>query len=186
MDYRPLVLGGALALSIALPAQAQTVDGSQVDEILNIARGYGSATLEAQTNGDPKISGKIDGVTYQVFFMNCTDNKNCEDLNFYAGFLDNKQTLEAINAWNRDKRFGKAYLDSDLDAEQNQPLLKTKLRMPVLAVGARHFFGDEVQGQMELVAEKVSGVILDWGHNLPLEAPDQLAAAYLAFFRSGN
>ena len=24
--------------------------------------------------------------------------------------------MEAINAWNRDKRFGKAYLDSDLDA----------------------------------------------------------------------
>lgn len=116
MDLRSLMLGGVLVLSTALSAQAQTVDGSQVDEILNIARGYGSATLEAQTNGDPKISGKIDGVTYQVFFMNCTDNKNCEDLHFYAGFLDNKQTLEAINAWNRDKRFGKAYLDSDLDA----------------------------------------------------------------------
>jgi hypothetical protein len=70
----------------------------------------------AQSNGDPKITGKIEGVSYQVFFMNCTDNANCEDLNFYAGFLDNKQTLEVINAWNRDKRFGKAYLDSDLDA----------------------------------------------------------------------
>jgi len=116
MDVRSLVLGGVFVLSTAMSAQAQTIDGSQVDEILNIARGYGSAALEAQTNGDPKISGKIEGVTYQVFFMNCTDNKDCEDLNFYAGFLDNKQTLEAINAWNRDKRFGKAYLDSDLDA----------------------------------------------------------------------
>jgi hypothetical protein len=117
MNLKSLVLGSALVLCTSLSGQAQTViDGSQVDEILNIARGYGSATLETQSNGDPKISGKIDGVTYQVYFMNCTDNKNCEDLNFYAGFLDNKQTLEAINAWNRDKRFGKAYLDSDLDA----------------------------------------------------------------------
>ena len=48
--------------------------------------------------------------------MNCTDNANCEDVNFYSGFLDNKPDLETINAWNRDKRFGKAYLDSDLDA----------------------------------------------------------------------
>ena len=63
------------------------------------------------------LSGKIDGVTYHLFFRNCSDsNTDCEDLNFYAGFLDNKQTMEAINAWNRDKRFGKAYLDSDLDA----------------------------------------------------------------------
>lgn len=115
--FKHLVLAGIFVLGGALSAQAQTIiDGGQVDEIVNIARGYGSATLEQQSNGDPKIVGRIDGVSYQVFFMNCTDNANCEDLNFYAGFLDNKQTLEVINAWNRDKRFGKAYLDSDLDA----------------------------------------------------------------------
>jgi len=114
-----LVLGGALLLAGATAAAAQDgviVDGGQPDEIVNVARGYGSATLERQSNGDPMIAGKIEGVTYQVYFMNCTANANCEDLNFYAGFLDNKQTLEAINAWNRDKRFGKAYLDHDLDA----------------------------------------------------------------------
>lgn len=114
---KQLILGGAFVAASALSAQAQTVvDGAQVDEILNLARGYGSASLETQSNGDPKITGKVEGVTYQVFFMNCTNNTNCEDLNFYAGFLDNKQTLDVINAWNRDKRFGKAYLDSDLDA----------------------------------------------------------------------
>ena len=113
---KQFALAGRLAAS-AYTAQAQSiVDGNMVDEILNIARGYGSATLETQSNGDPKISGRVEGVTYQVFFMNCTDNASCEDLNFYAGFLDNKQTLDVINAWNRDKRFGKAYLDSDLDA----------------------------------------------------------------------
>jgi hypothetical protein len=114
---KQMVLGGAFFAAAAFSAQAQTlIDGGQVDEILNLARGYGAATLETQSNGDPRITGKIEGVSYQVYFMNCTDNKNCEDLNFYAGFLDNKQTLEVINAWNRDKRFGKAYLDSDLDA----------------------------------------------------------------------
>jgi hypothetical protein len=113
---RQLAVAGILALT-ASAAEAQTiVDGSNPDEIVNIARGYGSANLETQNSGDPKLTGRIDGVTYQVFFMNCTDNTNCEDLNFYAGFLDNKQTLDVINAWNRDKRFGKAYLDSDLDA----------------------------------------------------------------------
>src|SRR5690606_2985734 len=81
----------------------------------NIARGYGAATLEASGDGDPRIRGKIEGVSYQVFFMNCTDNKNCEDINFYAVFPGNKQTLEAVNAWNRDKRFSKSYLDTDLD-----------------------------------------------------------------------
>ncbi len=114
---KQLMLGAAFVAATAVSAQAQTIiDGSQVDEILNIARGYGSATMEKQSNGDPRITGKVDGVTYQVYLMNCTNNTNCEDLNFYAGFLDNKQTLDVINAWNRDKRFGNAYLDSDLDA----------------------------------------------------------------------
>ena len=114
---KSIVLGGVMLLGTVFSAQAQApLDGSNVDDILNISRGYGSANLETQSNGDPKISGKVEGVTYQVFFMNCTNNTNCEDLNFYAGFLDNKPTLDVINAWNRDKRFGKAYLDSDLDA----------------------------------------------------------------------
>lgn len=111
------LLATTLVLTMGAAAHGQTlVAADNVDEVVNIARGYGSASPETQANGDPKITGRINGVTYQVFFMNCTDNANCEDLNFYAGFLDNKQTLEVINAWNRDKRFGKAYLDADLDA----------------------------------------------------------------------
>jgi hypothetical protein len=113
---RSLVLGGALLIGFAGSAQAQTiVDGAAVDEILNIARGYGSANLETQSNGDPKISGRIEGVLYQVYFMNCTNNSDCEDVNFYSGF-DVTPDLDTINAWNRDKRFGKAYLDIEDDA----------------------------------------------------------------------
>ena len=113
------VLGGALLLAGATAAAAQDcviIDGDQLDEIVNVARGYGYATLEKQSNGNPKIEGKIEGVIYHVYFQNCTDNANCEDLNFYAGFLDNKPSLEVINAWNSAKRFARAYLDSDMDA----------------------------------------------------------------------
>lgn len=75
------------------------------------------------------------------------------------------------------------YRQSETDAEQNQPLIKTKLPMPVLAVGGKYFFAEEPIGQMERVARNVRGVVLDWGHNLPLECPEELAAAYLQFFR---
>jgi Putative bacterial sensory transduction regulator len=120
MNFKTLILGAALALGTAFSAYAQTptiLDGNSVDDITNIAKGYGSASLETQSNGAPKVSGRINGVTYTVYFMNCSDaGKDCEDLNFYSGFADNKPTMDLINAWNRDKRFGKAYLDSDLDA----------------------------------------------------------------------
>lgn len=100
----------------ATPALAQTIDGSSVDAIVDLAKGYGEATLETQADGHPRIAGKAGGIPYQVFFLNCSDGGVCEDLNFYAGFAGVKPTMDAMNAWNRDKRFGSAYLDSDLDA----------------------------------------------------------------------
>jgi hypothetical protein len=118
MSLKAILAAGVMSVGALAGASAQElVDGTNVDEVANIARGYGSVTLDKANNGDPMLSGKIEGVSYYLFFRNCSDsNTDCEDLNFYAGFLDNKQTMEAINAWNRDKRFGKAYLDSDLDA----------------------------------------------------------------------
>lgn len=116
MKLTTMIAGGALALALTISAQAQTITGADTDEILNAARGYGSATLSEQSNGDPQITGKINGITYQVYFRNCTNGKDCEDLNFYLGFLDLKPTLEVINDWNFNKRFSRAYLDQDKDA----------------------------------------------------------------------
>ena len=116
MKLNAILAGGALALAMSVTAYAKDLTASNVDDILNAARGYGSATLTTQSNGDPQITGKTDGITYQIYFRNCTDNKNCEDLNFYLGFLDLKPTLEVINDWNMNKRFSRAYLDQDQDA----------------------------------------------------------------------
>lgn len=117
MISRVMLVAGVLALGCNVASAQTLVDGTSIDEVANIARGYGSVTMDTSSSGDPMISGKIEGVSYYLFFRNCSaEHTDCEDLNFYAGFLDNKQTLDAVNAWNRDKRFGKAYLDSDLDA----------------------------------------------------------------------
>jgi hypothetical protein len=117
MQLRTAILGVGLALALAAPVAAQDfVDGASTGEILEIAKIYGDANAGTQSNGNPKIAGVIAGIPYQLYFMNCTDGTNCEDVQFYSGFLDVKPDLETINAWNRDKRFGKAYLDSDLDA----------------------------------------------------------------------
>lgn len=117
MQLKSLILGVGLTLGLAGSAAAQTIlNGSNVDEIAALAKTYGTATVATASNGDPKIDGKIDGIPYVVYFKNCSGGADCKDVNFYAGFLDTKPDLETINAWNRDKRFGKAYLDSDLDA----------------------------------------------------------------------
>ena len=101
MKLSSVISGGVLALALTTSAQAQALlTGTDTAEILNAARGYGAASLTTQSNGDPQITGKIDGITYQVYFRNCTNNEDCEDLNFYLGFLDIKPTLAEINDWN--------------------------------------------------------------------------------------
>lgn len=75
------------------------------------------------------------------------------------------------------------YRANDLDGEQNRPQFERKLTIPVLAVGGRAFFGDEVRLQMEPVAENVRSVVIEeCGHNPSLERPDELARIYLDFF----
>lgn len=107
----------AFAAAAALPSQAQSwVDGSQVDEVATLARGYGTASAETSSNGAPMIVGEANGLSYRIFFQNCTDDADCRDIRFYSVFIGNKPTLEMMNEWNRDKRWGKAYADSDLDA----------------------------------------------------------------------
>lgn len=112
---KQLGLSAALVVALCAPAVAQTIDGNAIDDIVAMAFNYGEASLETQASGQPRIAGEVSGIPYQVFFLNC-DSGTCEDLNFYAGFSGIKPTMDALNAWNRSKRFGRAYLDGDLDA----------------------------------------------------------------------
>jgi hypothetical protein len=112
-----LMLGIGLAALLVGPSVAQSkITGADTDRILEAARTLGTAELSEGPEGNPMIRGELDGLTYAVFFSNCTDNKNCEDLNFYAGFANTRPGLDTINSWNREKRFGRAYLDHEDDA----------------------------------------------------------------------
>ncbi|GAO51122.1 putative hydrolase [Saitoella complicata NRRL Y-17804] len=63
--------------------------------------------------------------------------------------------------------------------DQNREFSKNKLKMPVLAIGSKHFIGEEVKRQMEYVSEKVEYKELPWGHQLAEECPEELAGVYL-------
>ena len=121
MQIKSLVIWTFFALGATQAvhaADSALIDGNSVDDILNLARGYGSAILGTQDSGAPKISGKIEGQPYTIYFSSCDSktHKDCEDLDLYAGYLGVKPSLEKINSWNRDTRFARAYLDSDGDA----------------------------------------------------------------------
>lgn len=91
------------------------IDGSDPNEVLNVARGYGSANLDKDSLGDPRIVGRIDGKRYSVFFYGCTDNVDCDQLQFYAYEVTENPDFELVNEWNSTKRYGTASIDSDND-----------------------------------------------------------------------
>jgi len=101
-----------------------TVDARNVDEILSIARGFGDAQIDKDSGGDPMIRGRIEGVSYRVFFYGCTQNRDCRNIQFYAGWDAEGITVERLNEWNRNKRFGGAYLDGE-----NDPILEMDVNL---------------------------------------------------------
>lgn len=122
MRFKALILLSAVAgfgqAAYAADSAPPLIDGNSTGDILNLARGYGSATLGKQNDGTPKIYGKIDGQPYTIYFSNCDGDSHadCKDLDLYAGYLGVKPSVDKLNTWNRDTRFARAYVDGDGDA----------------------------------------------------------------------
>ena len=121
---RDPTLGPALAAAItaamlAAPAAGaeETIDATDPERILAIAHSFGEAALTTDNLGDPLIEGRIGEKGYRLLFYGCSENRDCKTLMFSAGWEDDDRTDELTDAmmadWNREKRFGKAYLDQD-------------------------------------------------------------------------
>jgi len=106
-----------LSVIIATPATyaSEIVSAENPEAILNIAKGFGSATLKKDSAGDPFIVGRIDGTKYGIVFYGCNNGKECDEIQFSAGWSGANASLDDINKWNSKKKYGKAYLDRDGD-----------------------------------------------------------------------
>lgn len=112
------LLLGLLSLfrpGVATAAEQNIVSAHDVAVIYEIARGFGNAVQETDGDGDPRITGRAEGIKYSIYFYGCTKHVNCEDIQFFAYWTNVKAPLETINAWNAENRFGKAYIDKDGD-----------------------------------------------------------------------
>jgi hypothetical protein len=100
---RPLPEGGVTAQEVAEALQA---------------KGY-RAQLTKDSAGDPMIESGLDGSTFRVMFYTCKTGR-CASIQFvWALDMDDGMELRKINQWNREKRFGRAYLD-----DENDPFLE--------------------------------------------------------------
>ncbi|HYW15664.1 MAG TPA: YbjN domain-containing protein [Allosphingosinicella sp.] len=123
MKYKWLAVA-ALAGAWALPAEAQMVKAQDPGTVVKALQEAGySAKLGKDKLGDPMITSGASGTPFQIYFYNCTDNRNCATVQFNSGYdLKEPVSLERINEWNRNQRFGRAFLD-----KENDPILQMDL-----------------------------------------------------------
>ena len=115
---RPL-LAIALICGISSPvaALAANLDAGNATELVDLLQDLGyRAMLTTDSSGDPLILSSADGSDFSIFFYGCTNGQSCKAIQFSKGYdMDQGMSLEQVNTWNRDYRFGKVYLDDEAD-----------------------------------------------------------------------
>ena len=110
----------ALALAtfgVSQPALAQNILASNPESVARAIRDKGlEANLTTDNEGDPMVEVTAEGQHFVVFFYDCVNNRNCKTLCFFAFWQNTNADRDLINAWNRDKRHSRAYIDKDNDA----------------------------------------------------------------------
>lgn len=83
-------------------------------------------------DGNPYIDSAANGANFSISLENCKEHKDCQDAMFRSSYAKDDEkpvTLEAINTFNRDHRWVRAYLDKDGDPVLEQDLLFTDQQM---------------------------------------------------------
>lgn len=163
MALFPSVRASALCLSLLTPfavpimAQAQIggmIFGSDIDRIAELASAYGPAERRFDNIEDgPWIRAEMGDVVYTIGFFNCDNGENCSSIQLRAFWeSEGAHSLERMNQWNIENRFGAAYLDSDNNATIE---FDVNLAGGVTAVN----FDDTLQWWQLVLSEFVANVI---------------------------
>ena len=115
MKSTAYALGGLAALALSSPAVAADVEAQDPATVVVAMQQAGyRAQLTTDDVGDPLIRSSSGGSDFLVYFYNCTDNTDCRTIQFYAGYSEpNTATIQTMNDWNKDNRFGRVYYGDD-------------------------------------------------------------------------
>jgi hypothetical protein len=116
----PLAAGPAAAQSKKVSPGATTSEAgsSDLDRMVGLLQEMGYRAAVDNSSTPPAIDSKFSGINSRIQVLNCDEGttNNCGMLRFHAGFdLNEGLDMKAVNDWNLDKYFGRAYLDAEND-----------------------------------------------------------------------
>ncbi|MBX7457459.1 YbjN domain-containing protein [Qipengyuania sp. 1NDH17] len=108
------ILSASMMAATPLAAKNITADVEQIAQLLQ-SEGY-QAKLQGEGE-DRHIKTGMAGYNFLILPFDCDGKgENCKSVQFYAAFTaENKPTLEEMNTYAAENRFGRIYLDSDRD-----------------------------------------------------------------------
>ncbi len=114
--YSTILLSAVFAAS-ASAATAQEMLTATADPIAAVMQDAGlQAEVGTDNSGDPMITSSAAGANFFVLFYGCTAGKECTSVQLNACYdLPKGTTLDIVNTWNKDMRYGKASINEDLD-----------------------------------------------------------------------
>ena len=150
MNSKWLLVAAAIG-AWSFPAHAELVRAQDPGSVLRAIQAAGhEASLTTDKVGDPMIKTSMNGTTFQVFFYNCTDHRECATVQFHSGYdLSKHVSLDQINEWNTSQRFGRAYLDKEGDPILEMDVDLDDGGLSVLLFQDNLEFWDSVLGKFE-------------------------------------
>ncbi|QZD89657.1 YbjN domain-containing protein [Qipengyuania aurantiaca] len=108
-----VIAAGMLAAS---PLAAKNIV-ADVDQIANLLQAEGYKAKVEGTGGDRHIKTGMAGYSFLILPYDCNDKGDgCKSVQFYTAFTPkDKPTLEEMNTYAAENRFGRIYLDQDRD-----------------------------------------------------------------------
>jgi hypothetical protein len=130
-------LVGLAMVPSPLAAQTLSVDGTVTAEFVVAelkALGF-PATIDKDDSGDPRVTTKVDGYQWQVYFYSCgagpAETRGCDSYQFYSGYTTTKPVpLDTINQWNNTQRYLKANRYTQRDGRSS-----SRVEIDVMAAG---------------------------------------------------
>jgi len=113
-----LLVTAALSLAtFAASAAAQQIIASDPEGIKDWIASEGIVVkAETDSAGDPKLRVRYYGTSFSVYFYGCENNRDCDSIQFFAGYKTDDVSLAQVNEWNAEFLYTRAYLSDSNSA----------------------------------------------------------------------